>query len=131
MLCQACGLCCDGSLFGRVQLAEHEVDGARRNGLRVLPSGRTFEQPCSALGGSALGGDRACACYDERPERCRVFVCRLLDRVTRGDAEPAAARVRLARARVLLDRVTSGDGLEPSEVDELTGYLDADLARAD
>ena len=38
-LCGACGLCCDGSLFGRVPLAPDEATPARRLRLRVLPTG--------------------------------------------------------------------------------------------
>ncbi|MDB4944205.1 MAG: hypothetical protein JWP97_3739 [Labilithrix sp.] len=125
-ICQSCGLCCDGSLFGRVQLAAAEIEPARRHGLLVLPSGSSFEQPCSALGPA-----RACACYDERPARCRQFVCRTLDRMTRGELSRADAEVRIARARSLLDVVTGGAQLSPPEVTELTTLMADDLARAD
>ena len=35
-LCRDCGLCCDGSLFGGVDLEEAEVDAAAANGLHPI-----------------------------------------------------------------------------------------------
>jgi hypothetical protein len=100
-LCRSCGLCCDGSLFGRVSLQHEEVEQARRNRLRVLESGKAFEQPCSALMPLEAGvdGRRTCSIYHERPLPCRGFVCRLYDRHRRegGPLEPRLAAVRRAR----------------------------------
>src|SRR5688572_3259518 len=73
-LCQACGMCCDGSLFGRARLDADEVPAAKKNRLRIVANGASFEQPCSAL------VDGACKIYDERPRACRGFVCRLRER---------------------------------------------------
>jgi len=96
LLCRSCGLCCDGSLFGRVDLEPDEVSVRTR--LRVLPSGKGFEQPCSAL--ESAGSDRCCTVYDERPRACRRFLCRLYDRHRRerGRLEGRLAVVRRVRA---------------------------------
>src|SRR5215472_16937799 len=98
-LCQSCGLCCDGSLFGRVGLAPGEVEGARRRGLRVVPSGGSLEQPCAALEASASGRRRTCSIYDERPQSCRAFACRLYERhrLEGGPLEERLAVVRRVR----------------------------------
>ncbi len=101
-LCRSCGLCCDGSLFGRVPLAPSEVSNARKVGLHVIPSGKSFEQPCSAL-----AEDRACTIYASRPAACRSFTCRLFGTHARegGALEPRLAIVR--RTRELLDEAQS------------------------
>jgi Fe-S-cluster containining protein len=114
-LCRACGLCCDGSLFGRVGLDAEEVEPARKTHLRVLDSGKAFEQPCPAL--LAVDGDgerRACSIYADRPRSCRRFVCRLHDRHRRegGPLEPRLAAVRRARrlvAELEASGMTAGD----------------------
>jgi Fe-S-cluster containining protein len=102
-LCQSCGLCCDGSLFGRVPLEPEEVERARKRRLRVLDSGRGFEQACSALAAiEGEGGRRSCAIYPARPHACRRFVCRLHERHRRegGPLEPRLVAVRRARELV-------------------------------
>jgi hypothetical protein len=131
-LCKGCGLCCDGSLFGRVTLQPDEVVVAKKGGLRVITTGKgfggpkpaglrppienAFEQPCSALVTAARGAEQhvACSIYDGRPEACRRFVCRLHDRFRRegGPLEPRLASV--SRVRRLL-RVLEASGVEPAD----------------
>ena len=149
ILCRSCGLCCDGSLFGRAGLLPHEVEPARRNRLRVLGSGKCFEQPCSALVRTLDANDehRVCAIYDERPLSCRSFACRLYERhrTEGGPVEPRLAAVR--RVRQLVADLES-EGLTPGDLDdadssrsrasvqareafaELTRRLEEDFARA-
>lgn len=109
-LCLACGLCCDGSLFGRARLEPGEVERARKIGLRVLPSGGSFEQPCSAL-----GEGRACAVYTERPNACRAFVCGLWDEHRREGGALAPRLETIARARSLLDAFEKSGFLQSFE----------------
>lgn len=125
ILCRACGLCCDGSLFGRVGLAPEEVEGAKKHRLRVVETGKSFAQPCAAL------VDDACAIYDERPLACRRFACRLYDRHERegGPIEPRLASVR--RVRDLLSRLErEGAESDPAGFEELVKRLEEDFARA-
>jgi uncharacterized protein len=145
-LCQSCGLCCDGSLFGRVSLQPGEAEPARKMHLRVLESGKAFDQPCPAL---EAGDGCQCSIYAERPLACRNFACRLYDRHRRegGPLEPRLASVR--RVRELLayleasgPRPVGGED-EPASADhrfesdhatqafsELVHRLDEDFARA-
>ncbi len=136
-LCRACGMCCDGSLFDRVDLARDERARARRRGLRVLPGGRAFEQPCAAHRPGA-----GCACYDERPRACARFTCRLLDRVQRNDVAVADAVAAVSRVRSLVASLQRA-GVDPADLDrddadpalraahdELVRRLGDDLARA-
>ena len=129
-LCRSCGLCCDGSLFGRGTLEPDEVAVARKNHLRVIPRGTAFEQPCSALSGSAT--DRTCAIYAERPRACHAFTCRLYDRHTR-EGGPLEARLEaVRRVRVLLQVVEATADEEKRRVvlEELTRRMEEDFARA-
>jgi uncharacterized protein len=117
-LCQSCGLCCDGSLFGRAGLSPEEVSRARKNGLHVLDNAECFEQPCRALAssGAALDGNRVCSIYGERPRSCRTFTCRLHERhrIEGGPLEPRLAAVR--RVRELAEHLKA-HGLRPDDFD--------------
>jgi Fe-S-cluster containining protein len=117
-LCQSCGLCCDGSLFGRVSLGPEEIAPARRNRLHVLRDGKGFEQPCAALSvREAPDGARGvCRIYDERPLSCRKFECRLYDRHRRegGPLEPRLAAVQ--RVRQLVADLHA-QGVNPADFD--------------
>jgi hypothetical protein len=147
-LCQSCGLCCDGSLFGRVRLESSEVDSARRHRLLVVANGKSFEQPCTAL--AKRDTHHHCSIYAERPESCRRFVCELYAGHVR---EPASLDDRMAvvrRAKALLAFLGNaglrfGEYDEPSWDDEdsnpriegwkpvvreLTQILNIDFARA-
>jgi Fe-S-cluster containining protein len=147
-LCQSCGLCCDGSLFGRVRLESSDVDSARRHRLLVVANGKSFEEPCTAL--VKRDTHQHCSIYAERPESCRRFVCELYAGQVR---EPASLDDRLAlvrRAKALLAflenaGVRFGEHDEPSWDDddsnrrlegwmpvvrELTQILNIDFARA-
>jgi Fe-S-cluster containining protein len=130
-LCRACGLCCDGSLFGRVDFEPDEVPSARRRGLRVLPNGKGFEQPCDALASSAeVPGERCCRIYDERPRACRRFTCLLYDRHLRegGAIEDRIAVVR--RVRELL-ALLEASGLGQADFERsLASAVDPRVARA-
>lgn len=129
-LCQSCGLCCDGSLFGRVPLGPDEAPPARKSRLRVLSSGNAFEQPCSAM--STRDGQCACAIYAERPRACQAFTCRLYDR-QRRDGGPLEARlesVRRVRALLALLEATPEEDARRGAVAELTRRIDEDFARA-
>ena len=130
-------MCCDESLFDRVDLAPDERDPARRRGLRVIPDARAFEQPCAA---HRVG--EGCACYDARPRACARFTCRLLDRVRRGGSSVGDAVASVRRVRELVAALRRA-GFDPDDLargdvapslramhDELMRRLADDLARA-
>ncbi|MEO7934523.1 MAG: YkgJ family cysteine cluster protein [Chthoniobacterales bacterium] len=103
-LCNACGLCCNGVLFHNVRLQPAEVpQDFIQLGLHIQrkKGHHLFQQPCPAWCGSQ------CAIYLSRPERCRLFECRQLQRVAAGEITEAAAleKIRDVQARVL--RITT------------------------
>lgn len=95
-LCPACGLCCNGVLFGDVELQSR--DDAKRLtslGVKVFPKGRksAFAQPCDCL----VNG--LCRIYSDRPKRCAAFDCGLLKRVQRTELSPDDALKKIAVAK--------------------------------
>ncbi len=105
-LCLACGLCCDGSLFGHVRLEPGE-DAKRFKalGLPVTilrgqnPVAR-FPQPCTAL-----CADRTCRLYANRPSQCRSFECGVYQDATAGRIPFATALRLVKKARRQADQI--------------------------
>lgn len=87
-LCGACGLCCNGVLFHTVRLqpgdAPRELAAL---GLKLKRKHRQdwILQPCPAY------RDAQCSIYAQRPERCRLFECRQLQRMGTGEITEAMA----------------------------------------
>ena len=103
-ICVGCGLCCDGTLYGYVELADGDdrevfvrlgrpAERATEDGPWVAP------QPCVASVAAR------CAIYDDRPQRCRRYRCDLLTAVDDGRETADAARVIVAKAVEHRDRV--------------------------
>lgn len=105
-LCLACGLCCDGTLFDNVRLGPDDAASTLKSlGLPITQSrARTpitfFPQPCSAL-----GADRRCACYGDRPGQCRSFECGVFKATAAGRLEPAKALRLVKKARRQADNI--------------------------
>jgi hypothetical protein len=90
-ICLACGLCCDGTLFARTQLAGEEIVRLGRRGTTMAAS---MPQPCACLEGGR------CRIYEERPQVCRSFRCTLLQRHQDGarDREECLRVIAAAKA---------------------------------
>src|SRR5437870_3372318 len=101
-LCPACGLCCNGVLFGDVELQKDEKPEKFSSlGLELKRKGKKvcFTQPCACFDG------KLCRIYDERPKRCHTFECRLLERTQSGNVTIAAALKAITNARRAADEV--------------------------
>jgi uncharacterized protein len=103
-LCSACGMCCNGVMFHTVRL--QPGDSARdlsALGLKLKrkKGGNYILQPCPAFRGSH------CSIYAARPERCRLFACRQLQRVTTGEITEAMALERIREAQRRVAEVTA------------------------
>jgi Fe-S-cluster containining protein len=117
-----CGLCCDGTFFGSVVVAQDERDNLVRVGLRVVDSdgGLAMPQRCTALRGCL------CSAYADRPRACRSYECSLRERLLAGQASDDDARASLARMRALLEKIRSA-----FELPEDTSIWEAILAIAE
>lgn len=116
-LCLACGLCCNGAIFGDVKVQPDEpVERLRALGLRLTPArpvkrsplaGTTppsssafkLRQPCCA---HAHG---ECRIYPERPRYCREFECALFKSVQNGKTSRKAAFDIIHTAAQQVDKV--------------------------
>jgi hypothetical protein len=95
-LCPACGLCCNGVLFGDVEL--QRGDDAKllsKLGVDLFRKGRktAFAQPCDCL----VNG--LCRIYADRPKRCATFDCGLLKRVQTGKLAATVALKKISEAK--------------------------------
>ncbi len=98
VLCQTCGLCCNGALFSFVALKEKDVEALKGTPIktRADKDGKTiFSQPCAALSGTS------CSIYEKRPGACRSYLCSLTRGVLNGsnDLESALGHVADMKAR--------------------------------
>ena len=116
-LCQECGLCCNGVMFHTVRL--QPADSAKALAalglkLKRKKGAHYILQPCPAW------QDAQCSIYAARPERCRVFECRQLQRVATGETSETAAlekirdvQRRVAEVEALLARAGRTDAKKP------------------
>ncbi len=103
-LCTRCGLCCDGTLLGDVELSgPREASRLAVLGLDVEADEVDVELlvlPCAGLRGTR------CSVYAYRPQSCRAFDCRLLQDTESGLVSTDEALGRIAAARAQVRHVT-------------------------
>lgn len=92
-LCRECALCCDGTFFARVPLADGEVPQPELQARANPAGGRFVPQPCAAL------GKDGCACYSARPQACRQYRCVLVSACVEGEVSLREALRTVSRAR--------------------------------
>lgn len=85
-ICIPCGLCCDGTLIGFVQLEDENLTSIKKvmditeeqgKGILILP--------CKKL------TDVGCSVYANRPTNCAKFNCQLLDSVQNNETKASTA----------------------------------------
>src|SRR4051812_21920425 len=91
-LCMEGGLCCDGTFFGSVLIANSEREKLGRFGLAVVDQDGALQmsQRCSALRGCL------CAIYDDRPKACAKYECSLRKSLGAGTTSADDARANVA-----------------------------------
>ena len=102
-LCTRCGLCCDGTLFGDVELSGPK-ESARLEALGLDVDTDDADAELLALPCAGLRSTR-CSVYAHRPQCCRTFECRLLQKARRGVVTTELALARIAKARMQLRHV--------------------------
>ena len=88
-------MCCNGVMFHTVRvLPGDSAKELAALGLKLKrKKGSSYiQQPCPAFRGTH------CSIYAARPERCRVFECRQLQRVAAGEITEAMAMERIGEA---------------------------------
>jgi len=95
-LCLECGLCCDGTLFERVDVRPAELvrsdRNARDNAAVATAQPETWPQPCehhrlssAVTARSQQAAGWCCAIYADRPATCAHFRCQLLASLEAGE----------------------------------------------
>jgi len=103
-LCVGCGMCCDGTLFGHVALADDEHGDAEAAGLALVRVDERlgFLQPCPCF------AEGACTIYARRPAPCRRYRCATLQALEAGDIALGEARRRVAQAKAAIAELPGG-----------------------
>ena len=117
-LCQACGLCCDGSLFSRVPLGPTEqVPALKLAVVTNAQGGRHVPQRCAALEGTM------CQVYQERPLACRRYECLLFGALREGEVSLPEALQVVERAQSLVLAARADATRAPERDDYLTFHF--------
>lgn len=87
-LCLRCGLCCDGTFISGVPLKpDDEVAPLKAVGMNIVSDKdlTVIKLPCAA--------HKNCTCtvYANRPQVCRTYKCKLLERLERDDVSQQSA----------------------------------------
>lgn len=99
-LCLDCGLCCNGTIYGFIELEGDDRACLTGSDARVEEhsKGARLLFPCALLDGAA------CTIYRNRPSVCRDFSCTVLNQVAAGDIDETEARRRIAEAKAAAAR---------------------------
>lgn len=78
-ICLACGLCCDGTLIGFVQLNREETPALKKiMDIEEADGNGFFLHPCKKY-------CDGCTIYNDRPKQCGIFKCGLLNSVEKEE----------------------------------------------
>jgi hypothetical protein len=105
-LCRACGFCCDGTLFGWVDL-----DAAERRPLRSLPLVGAADGSVRLLQPCAAHAPAGCTVYGERPRTCASYRCDLLRSLEERSIDLDAALAHVSEAKRLSGQLIAALGL--------------------
>ena len=116
-VCLACGLCCQGAMYTRVQIQGSEIAFIEGLGLPVVVKEEKtyFTQPCLCFEGGK------CGIYASRPQQCRDYYCQLIAALRSGevDRDEALKLVTDIRARFDLVRKLLNPAGNPMSVNEM------------
>ena len=80
-ICLPCGLCCDGTLIGFVQLDRDEMPALKKiMDIEDEDGNGFFLHPCKKY-------CAGCTIYEDRPKQCDKFKCKLLNAVNQNELE--------------------------------------------
>lgn len=109
-LCEACGLCCNGTFYNYVTTVPDDVPKLRKYPqliLKVRNEQETFDEPC------VLHDGKGCTAYEDRPATCSRYYCKLLRSVARDELTEDEAMLIIKEARALTENVQEYVAFEP------------------
>jgi hypothetical protein len=98
-ICTSCGMCCDGTLFGKAKIKDSaEEINAKKSGLETIKGEQDklyFKLPCAHFNG-------CCTIYDkDRPHVCGGYFCLPLKKVQKGTLSIGAAKEKIEQTLAL------------------------------
>lgn len=98
-ICVSCNMCCDGTLFGFLEISADEL-GPLGPKVQTRDVEGTFSL---VLGCPNLGETGACGIYADRPAKCRAYNCNVIKRMEAGQLDRARADRIVSQAKTLRD----------------------------
>lgn len=101
-LCIFCGICCDGTLFGKAPLTPFDnLEPLTNAGIEILTKDtkKSFKLGCAAF------REHCCGVYAERPTICRSFRCELLKKIDHGEILWSEARQKIVRVQKIREKL--------------------------
>lgn len=122
-LCLACGMCCDGTLFGKAHIKDaDEFDRLKALGMSTLyeDANASFTQPCPQYHGS-------CKIYRTAPSVCSNYYCLPLRKLKRGATSFSETEKTIRQAgslkRQFLDSCPKTPEFSGKSIFEIKQYL--------
>lgn len=100
-LCNVCGHCCNGVLYGEVPVESQEVEPLVQLGLTIRGKGppHAFAQPC------ACHRDSRRTIYENRPQTCATYTRRVLKRYLAADTTLSESVAAVERVNAIVARL--------------------------
>ncbi|NOR58766.1 MAG: hypothetical protein GQ474_09620 [Sulfurimonas sp.] len=78
-LCQECSMCCTGVIFSHVTISKNAHNRLPQAKGKIKGGNFKMSFPCQYI------QEGSCTVYTERPNRCKTYSCKLLDKVISGE----------------------------------------------
>lgn len=120
-ICISCGMCCDGTLFGKGHIKDPaEEIIAKNSGLETFKDEQDklyFKQPCPHFIG-------CCTIYDkDRPHVCGTFYCQPLKNVQKGKMSIGVAQEKIEQTLALRNAILAS----AAEISDFKNYSISEL----
>lgn len=117
-ICLPCGLCCDGTLIGHVQLENDELNSISQFKEIEEESGKGFFlQPCKNF------CENACNIYPKRPKQCASFECGLLKSIDLKELSFTTALEIIEKVKQKRDLIENKIALLPFKLKSLSFHF--------
>lgn len=103
-------MCCNGGLYGRVDLDD---DDRKRLAAAGFNAPERLQHPCQYFDGQ-------CSVYAIRPKPCRKYRCKVLESFIAGEIDRTTAQSRVDQALALREKMKASaiEGRAPHEIAE-------------
>jgi len=111
-ICISCGLCCDGTVYEHgAPYPDDDIKPLQALGV-IVGEDHRFHMPCPAHCG-------VCTIFQQSPQACRDFECKLLARLSRGEVTRQDALAVIEKIKALRDKIRAGiqtAGVDPMKM---------------